>query len=474
MKEYDVIIIGTGSAMGFVSPIADKNPETKIAIIDKDEPGGICLTRACIPSKLLIYPADLVRLVESIGKFGIDIELKRVDFKKIMERMRGIISAHINNIREGLSSSPNIDYYREVAEFIAPYTMKVGNETITSKMIFLGTGSKPMIPPVKGLNDVDYQTSDTLLKMTELPESMAIMGGGFISAEYAHFFSAMGTKVTIIGRNPRLLPDEEPEVSELAKKEMSKHMDIITNHEVVEVQSAGGGKKKVIAMDRINGKKTDIVVEEILVATGRASNTDILHPEKSGIKTDKKGWIVVNEYFETSQPDIWAFGDAHGKFLFKHVANYEARIVYYNAFQNKKIRSDYHAIPHAVFSHPEIAGVGLREKEAIEKYGEKNVLIGFYRYQDTAKGQAIGAKDGFVKVIVENGTNRILGAHIIGPSASVLIQEVINLMYTPEQSATPISRGMHIHPALSEVVEKAFGSLMEPAHYHHVLEEHLH
>lgn len=118
--------------------------------------------------------------------------------------------------------------------------------------------------------------------------------------------------------------------------------------------------------------------------------------------------------------------------------------------------------------------MGLREKEAIEKYGEKNVLIGFYRYQDTAKGQAIGAKDGFVKVIVENGTNRILGAHIIGPSASVLIQEVINLMYTPEQSATPISRGMHIHPALSEVVEKAFGSLMEPAHYHHVLEEHLH
>lgn len=439
MKEYDVIIIGTGSAMGFVSPIADKNPETKIAIIDKDEPGGICLTRACIPSKLLIYPADLVRLVESIGKFGIDIELKRVDFKKIMERMRGIISAHINNIREGLSSSPNIDYYREVAEFIAPYTMKVGNETITSKMIFLGTGSKPMIPPVKGLNDVDYQTSDTLLKMTELPESMAIMGGGFISAEYAHFFSAMGTKVTIIGRNPRLLPDEEPEVSELAKKEMSKHMDIITNHEVVEVQSAGGGKKKVIAMDRSNGKITDIVVEEILVATGRASNTDILHPERSGIKTDKKGWIV-----------------------------------YYNAFQNKKIKSDYHAIPHAVFSHPEIAGVGLREKEAIEKYGEKNVLIGFYRYQDTAKGQAIGAKDGFVKVIIENGTNRILGAHIIGPHASVLIQEVINLMYTSEQSATPISQGMHIHPALGEVVEMAFGSLMEPAHYNHFLEEHLH
>lgn len=474
MKKYDMIVIGTGSAMGFVGPIADKNPDMKIAVIDKDEPGGICLTRACIPSKLLIYPADLVRLVESAGKFGIDVELKRVDFKRIMERMRNAISADIENIREGLSSSPNIDYYHEVAEFIAPYTMKVGDETITSKMIFLGTGSKPMIPPVKGLDEVDYQTSDTLLKMTELPESMAIMGGGFISAEYAHFFSAMGTKVTIIGRNPRFLPDEEPEVSELAKREMSKYMDIITNHEVVEVQGAGGGKKKVIAQDRSNGKKADIVVEEILVATGRASNADILHPERGGIKTDKKGWIAVNEYFETSQPNIWAFGDADGKFLFTHVANYEARIVYYNALQNKRIGADYHAVPHAVFSHPEIAGVGLREKEAIEKYGEKNVLIGFYRYQDTAKGQAMEVKDCFVKVIVENGTSRILGAHIIGPHASVLIQEIINLMYTPEESAAPIRQGMHIHPALGEVVERAFGSLMEPAHYRHTLEEYFH
>lgn len=187
MKEYDMTAIGTGSAMGFVSPIADKNPDMKIAVIDKDEPGGICLTRACVPSKLLIYPADLVRLVESAGKFGIDVELKRVDFKRIMERMRNTISADIENIREGLSGSPNIDYYREVAEFIAPYTMNAGNETITSKMIFLGTGSKPMIPPVKGLDDVDYQTSDTLLKMTGLPESMAIMGGGFISAECSSY-----------------------------------------------------------------------------------------------------------------------------------------------------------------------------------------------------------------------------------------------------------------------------------------------
>ncbi len=467
MKEYYAIVIGTGSAMNFVSTLPNKN--LKIAVIDKDEPGGICLTRGCIPSKLLLYPAELVRVIETAEEFGIDVELKNIDFKRVMERMRSTISKEINMIHEGLSSDPNIDYYQEIAEFIAPYTMMVGNEIITSKMIFLCIGSKPLIPQVKGLSDVGYLTSDAALKLTELPKSIGIMGGGFIAAEYAQFFSAMGSRVTIIGRNPQFLPNEEPEISMLAKKEMSKHMNILTNHEVIEVESTSGGKKKIIAQDRGSGNMIDAVVDEILVAAGRASNTDILHPEKGGIKTDAKGWIVVNEYFETSQPNIWAFGDADGKYLFKHVANYESIVVYYNALQKKRVKVDYHAVPYAIFSHPEIAAVGLKEKEALERHGEENVLIGLQRYEDTAKGQAMDVKDCFVKVIVEKGNNKILGAHIIGPYASILIQEIVNLMYTKEQSADPIRQGMHIHPALSEVVERAFGSLMEPVRYHHTL-----
>ncbi|VVB86455.1 Dihydrolipoyl dehydrogenase [uncultured archaeon] len=469
MKEYYAIVIGTGSAMNFVEELQHRNPGKKIAIIDKDEPGGICLTRGCIPSKLLIYPADLVREIGTAGKFGIDVELKSIDFTRIMERMRGIISNYISSIREGLTSVPTIDYYHEAAEFIAPYTMKAGNETITSKMIFLCTGSKPAIPNVMGLESVKYLTSDTVLGLISLPESITIMGGGFIAAEYAHFFSAMGSRVTVIGRNPRFLPNEEPEVSGLAAREMSKHMDIITNHEVIEIQNKDGGKKKIIAQDRSNGRKVEVVSDELLVATGRVPNTDILHPEKSGIRTDEKGWIVVNEYLETSQPNIWAFGDADGKYLFKHVANYESIVVYENAVLKKNVKVDYHAVPYAIFSHPEIAAVGLKEKEAIEKYGEKNVLIGFERYEDTARGEAMEVKDFFVKVIVEAGTNKILGAHIIGPHASVLIQEIVNLMYTIEQSATTVRQGMHIHPALSEVVGRAFDSLMSPVYYHHSL-----
>jgi mycothione reductase len=471
MKEYDLISIGTGSAMDIVETMIRENPTVKVAVIDKDEPGGICLTRGCIPSKILLYPAELVRTVEKAKTFGIDSKIEKVNFKKVMERMRNLIYGDINRIREGLSHSKNVDYYPEAAEFVAPYTLKVGKETITAKMIVLGTGSKPAIPPIKGIEKTGYLTSDTILKISELPKSIVIVGGGYIAAEYCHFLSSMGAKVTIIGRNPQFIPEEEPEVSALAKRELGKHVTIYTNHEVREAKVASGGKK-LVAVNRQTGEKLEVTADEILIATGRSSLSDILHPEKAGIKTDSHGWIVVNEYLEASQPNIWALGDANGKYPFKHVANYESAVVYYNAVLKRKVKADYHAVPHAVFTYPEIASVGLGEKEAIEKYGVNKLLIGFYRYEDTAKGEAMDAKDYFVKVIVERRDMKILGAHIIGPYASVLIHEIIPLMYTNEQSSKPVLDAMHIHPALSEVVDRAFRSLLPPEHYHHLIEHH--
>ena len=471
MKTYDLITIGTGSAISVVEAMIHQNPKAKIAVIDKDEPGGICLTRGCIPSKLLLYPADLVRLVEKARTFGIDSEIEKVDFQKVMERMRSSIYKDISDIREGLTNSKHVDYYPEAAEFVAPYTLKVGKETITAKMIILGTGSKPAIPPIKGIEDVGYLTSDNIVKMNELPQSIIIVGGGYIAAEYSHFFSAMGARVQIIGRNRRFLPAEEAEVSALAQKEMSRHMDITTGHEVIRVENMASGKKKVVAKDGTSGRLREIVSDEILVAVGRASNADLLHPERSGIRTDENGWIAVNEFLETSMPNIWAFGDANGRHLFKHVANYESKVVYYNAIVGEKMKTDYHAVPHAVFCHPEIAAVGMKQKEALEAYGEDRILVGLHRYHNTAKGEAMGVgKDCFVKVIVEGGTGRILGAHIIGPQASVLIQEIINLMYTEQRDMRPILSGMHIHPSLSEVVERAFTSLVPAPRYDQMLE----
>jgi mycothione reductase len=469
MKEYDLISIGSGSAMAVVEAMISENPKAKVAVIDKDAPGGICLTRGCIPSKLLLYPAELVRTIEKARAFGIDSETRNVDFKAVMDRMRSIIHKDINKIRQGLSESKHVDYYPEAAEFVAPYTLKVGKETIKAKMILLCTGSKPLIPPVKGLKETGYLTSDTILEISELPQSIVVVGGGYVAAEYGHFLSAMGAKVTVIGREPTFIPSEEPEVSALAQKELGKYVNIIVNHEVRETKLTSDGRKLAVAVNLETGEKLEVTADELFVAAGRASLSDVLRPEKAGIETDRHGWIIVNEYLETSQRNVWALGDANGKYPFKHVANYEAAVVYYNAVLKQKVKADYHAVPHAVFTHPEIAAVGLGEKAAIEQFGKDKLLIGFYRYEDTAKGEAMDAKDCFVKVIVERDSMKIVGAHIIGPSASVLIHEIIPLLYTKEQSAKPILDSMHIHPALNEVVERAFRSLMPPEHYHHLL-----
>ncbi len=435
MKQYDLITIGTGSAMTIVDAMIQENPNIRVAVIDKDEPGGICLTRGCIPSKILLYPAELVRTIEKARELGVDAKIASINFQMVMERMRTLINRDIDQIREGLSSSKNIDYYHAPAEFVSPYTMRVDRTEITSKMIFLCIGSKINIPPIKGLDKVKYHTSDTVLKLTKLPESIAIIGGGYIAAEYGHFFSSMGSKVTIIGRNPQFVPEEEPEVSALAKKELERHMTILTNQEVREVREIGD-RKELVAVDRKSGKNTIITAREIMVATGRGPITD-------------------------------------GKYPFKHVANYESKIVYYNAILKKKIKADYHAIPHAVFTYPEIASVGLGEKEAMAKFGQDKVLIGFQKYEDTAKGEAMNVKDYFVKVIVEADTMRILGAHIVGPYASILIHEIIPLMYTENGSYEPISDSIHIHPALSEVVDRAFQSLVPAEHYQH-MKQHSH
>ena len=468
MKEYDLIAIGSGSAMNLIDPMIQDNPKIKIAVIDKDEPGGICLTRGCIPSKILLYPAELVRKIEEARDLGIDSEIKTVNFQFIMDRMRKLIYKDIDPIRESLSTSENIDYYHAPAEFTAPYTLKVAGTEMRSKLIFLCIGSEATIPSIIGLDKIHYHTSDTILKLPELPESMIIVGAGYIAAEFGHFLSSMGCKVTIIGRNPYFVPEEEPEVSNLLKKVLGRHTTIITNHEVKEVRE-NAGLKEVLAVEQTTGKKMTVTAREILIATGRGPTTKILHPERSGVNVTQEGWLAVNDYLETSQPGIWAIGDADGKYLFKHVANYESTVVYNNAVLKQNVKVDYHAAPHAIFTYPEVAAVGLREKEAVAKYGDEKVLIGYYKYEDTAKGEAINAKDYFVKVIVEAETEKILGAHIVGPDASILIHEIIPLMNTPDGTPRPIREMMHIHPALSEVVDRAFGSLVPVEHYHHMM-----
>jgi len=462
MIEYDIVTIGTGSAMSIVTQALNDNPGLDIAVIENEKPGGICLTRGCIPSKMMLYPAEVVNQILEADRFGIDVDIKSIDFRKIMKMMRDHVNPQSETIEKNLKQSSDLDFYQADAEFIDEYTLKVGEKKLKGNTIILGIGSRPSIPPIENLEQVGYLTSKTLLDLKELPGSFTIIGGGYIAAEYGYFLSMMGSKVTIVGRNPQFIPSEESEISDVLQKKLSRYMDIYTGYEAKKVKE-DSGKKWLLAEDE-EGNNIKVKSKEFLVATGRRSNSDILKPEKSGIQTDEKGWIRVNQHMRTSKENIWALGDATGKHMFKHVANYEAEVVYKNAIKGENTKVDYHAVPHAVFTFPQVASVGMKEKEASQ---EHDILIGYYPFEDTAKGSAMKIEDYFVKVIVDGSDYRILGAHIVGPEASVLIQEIINLMYSGDQTFLPIYHGMHIHPSLSEVVERAFSNLHSHKHEHH-------
>ncbi len=468
MKVYDHIAIGSGSAYAIVQAILERHPHARVALVEKDEPGAICLNRGCIPSKLLLYPAELVRTIGRSGEFGIGSRITGIDFPAVMQRMRDIIARDREAMREEIRNTPHLDYYPAAAAFTAPYVLDAGDQAIKSRSIFLCTGSKPLVPPIRGLDRIPFLTSDTILSLDHLPESVAVIGGGYIAAEYGHFLAAMGSRVTIIGRNPRFIPEEEPEISALARRDLGKHLTILTGLDIKQAVTGSDGKIGIQAYDNAGKKDVTVTADSVLVATGRGPNTEILHPEAGGIRTDARGWILTNEFLETNQPGIWALGDANGKFMFKHVANYEAKVVYANAVLKQRIPADYRVVPHAVFTDPEIAGVGLSEEEAEQAFGSGALLIGFARYEDTAKGIAMGLKDYFVKVIVERATTKIIGAHIVGPQASVLIQEFVAALSSADQTVGSITDTMHIHPALTEVVRRACGNLMEPEEYHAV------
>jgi mycothione reductase len=454
MEKFDVLVIGSGSGMIVASAAVDHGFKT--AIVDNGPMGGTCLNRGCVPSKMLIYPADVVAILKEAEKLGVNATVNSVDFKKIMDRMRLLVNGDSSTQAKAVEDTPNLTWFKETGEFISDYTMQVGEHTINAKMIFIVSGARPGIPPVKGIEGADYLTSDTVLELEKPPSSIIIIGGGYIGVEYGHFFSGIGTKTTIIQRPPRILPDEEPEISDLLKRELEKRMEIFTGLEVVEVKQESD-VKTLIARNREDGSYREFSAETLMVAAGRVPNSDLLKPEKTGVKLDERGYIKVNDYLETGKKNIWAFGDAIGKEMFKHVANYEAGIVWHNTVHDHKVPMDFSVTPHAVFTHPQVASVGLKEAEA-KQQGHK-ILVGKAFYRDTAMGGAMGEPEGFVKVIVEQETGKILGGHIIGAEASILIQEIVNAMVTENRSFVPIMRAMYIHPALAEVVQNAFGNL---------------
>jgi dihydrolipoamide dehydrogenase len=453
MKEYDVIVIGAGDVgLGIVFKAVSRG--LAVALVEKENVGGTCVNVGCVPSKTLLSSADRIVEIRESGKLGVRAEVTNIDFPFIMRRMKTTVESGRNGIREALRDTKHLDYYHEEGHFTGDYILKLKKRNIKGKKIFIASGARPFIPPVKGLDRIGYLTNESVLELKEMPESMAIIGGGYVAVEYAHFFAAMGTRVTMVERGERLVAGEEPEMSDLLKKEMGKRMEIHTDTEVKEVAPRSSGYA-VFVKNKTGGEAKEIIAEQVMVATGRKSNADRVKVGNTGVETDERNFIKVNDYLETNKKNIWALGDAIGKQMFTHSGDKEAEIAWHNAIHKKRIKMDFSIVPHAVFTYPQIASIGLTEEQAKRDY---RTLVGRAKYSDTVKGTAMGEEEGFAKAIVEKKTRRILGFHIIGPEASVLIQEVANAV-TNKSDITYITKSMHIFPALSDLVTETLNNL---------------
>jgi mycothione reductase len=454
MKKYDVIVIGSGSGMTVVEEALAHG--LKVALVDKGPTGGTCLNTGCIPSKMLIFAADRIVEAQEAKKVGVVTEIKNIDFNFIMERMRKNIGGYRDSMKKGLSEVDGLTFYDGGGHFVKDYTLEVNGKTITADKICIASGSRVSIPPIKGLHDIDFLTNESVLQLKEKPESMIIIGGGYVAVEYSHFFAAMGTRVTILEMADRLTLSEEPAIAETLKKKLSLRMNIHTGAQVEEVKRKNGNCV-VVATDANTGVKNEYTAQKVLIAVGRRSNADLLKVENTGVELDSRGYIKVNEYLETNKKNIYAIGDANGQQMFTHVANREAAAAANNLLHDVKEKMNYVAAPHAVYSHPQIASVGLTEEVAKKDH---TILVGIAEYSSIAKGEAMMEEDSFAKAIVDKETDKILGFHIIGPNAPELIQEVVNTMES-DGTTSNIMSGMHIHPALSELIQQALVNITE-------------
>ncbi|MDP9211430.1 MAG: dihydrolipoyl dehydrogenase [Thermoproteota archaeon] len=451
-KEFDLIVIGSGAGLEVANAAAQSG--LKVAIVEKSSMGGTCLNTGCIPSKLLLHSADVVEIIKTAKLFGIIVEKFSIDFQKIVERVTSIIDSDSNDIRKSLDNSENPKLFASECKFVGDKVLLVGEEKISSSAILIAAGTRPRIPKIKGLNTTNYVTSDEALRLREQPKVLTIIGGGYIAAELGHFFGSLGTNINIIHHGEYLLPKEDEEISKKFTEVFSKKHNLYLDCAPALVTKKSG--KFVVSFKGSDANNyPEIESDQLLIAAGRVPNSDSLDLPKTGVEISDDGYIKVDGTLTTNIDGIFALGDIIGRHQFRHSANLEAQYAFYNIVNSKKkIKVDYSAMPHAIFSSPQVAGVGYKEQE-LKASGKIDYDKSIYRYIDTAMGKALEDKDGFVKFLVSKKDRKILGCHIIGSHASILIHEVLVAIKSGDGTIDNISKTVHVHPALSEVVSRA-------------------
>jgi len=397
----------------------------------------------------MLQSADVAAYIRNSGFYGINANLESVDFPAIRKRVEDIVGFWRDKLYAAIKNTRTLDFYNHSAKFTGEKTIEVNGEKMRGNKIIIAVGGRPLIPDIPGIDTVKYLTNENILSLDNVPRSIAILGGGYIGMEFAHFFHSLGSKVTIIEPLPKTLANLEPSLCDAFNEYIAARMEIHTSARPEQIARAGEQIKIVCVK---NGQQFEICADELLIAAGRTINTDALDCAKTGVSVDKRGFITADNYFQTANQDIWAIGDCIGTPAFRHIANYQVDILIKNLLFGKHIAPDYSIVPFAVFTHPEIASVGLNLAQASEKY--KNAAARTLGYFGNAKGKAIGFK-GFCKAVIDTDTDKILGFHIIGPSASILIHEILPIM-TAGLGYSKIIETIHIHPALSELVQWTF------------------
>ncbi|MDT5081246.1 MAG: mycothione reductase [Mycobacterium sp.] len=464
MEHFDLTIIGTGSGNSIPDPGVDARYGTmRVAICEQGTFGGTCLNVGCIPTKMFVYAAEIAQNIRESSRYGIDSTLDKVRWSDIVSRVFGRIDPIAAGGEQYQRSLPNVRVYGSHTRFgptqpDGRYTLRTdAGDEFTSDKVVIAAGSRIRIPPAIAECGVEYYTSDDIMRIPELPEHLVIVGGGFVAAEFAHVFSALGVRITIVVRGYGLLTHCDESICYPFTDIAADKWDLHTHENVVGVHK--DGDKCVLELD--DGKT--IEADTLLVATGRIPNGDLLDAELAGVDVDDDGLVLVDEYQRTSARGIFALGDVSSAYQLKHVANHEMKVVRHNLLVDwddtgSMRASDHRFVPSAVFTHPQIAMVGMTEDEARD--GGFDVVTKVQKYGDTAYGWAMEDEHGIVKLIGDRATGKILGAHVMGHQASSIIQPIIQAM-SFGQTAKEVAEDQYwIHPALPEVIENALLGLV--------------
>ena len=444
VNNYDLIIIGSGSGNSILTPDFD---DWRVALVEDGPLGGTCLNRGCIPSKMFVYPADLALAARDSSRFGLHTEFRSADWPAIRDRVFGRIDPIADAGMEYRMGQDHVDVYPVRGRFTGHKLLDVGGSVITGDSIVLAAGAHAITPAIPGLADVAFHTSDSIMRIDQLPERLVIIGGGYIAAEMAHVFDAFGVDVTILLRGSRLLRGEDDEISRRVTDAYVARMDVRLDTEIRSIRSEGGSSVVETAAGVVRG-------DELLVAIGRRPNGKSLGADLTGVEMDDAGYVIVDDHGQTNVEGIWALGDISSPDQLKHKANADARIVAHNMVNPENLLSlDIGPVPHAVFGHPQVASIGLTERD-VQKAGLPYVSV-VREYSGAAYGWAMEDTASVAKLIAHAETRLLLGAHIIGPQASTLIQQLIQGMRFGQTVDEMAREQWYIHPALPEVIEQA-------------------